>query len=155
MHPRIDALLRGAAIAYRVRRHSDFPGPIHSPADFAGALGYDAARITKTLFLKAAAGEAFCLAVVSANARVNLSSAAQEMGSTRCSMAQPSDLSRMLGYPPLGVSPLGAGDILVLIDRALQGYESILIGAGVAGVEIEIAPADLNRLTRARVIALH
>jgi Cys-tRNA(Pro)/Cys-tRNA(Cys) deacylase len=155
VHPRIDAILRGAAVRYQLRRHSDFSGPIRNPADFASALGYDAGRITKTLFLKAAAGGAFCLAVVSANARVNLSSAAHEMGASRCSVAPSGDLSRILDYPPLGVSPLGAGGILVLIDRALLGYESILVGAGAVGVEIEIAPSDLQALTGARVIALH
>ena len=148
MHPSVEEVLREAAIPFRVWRHADLPVPIQSPADFAAALGYEPERITKTLLLKASGQERFCVVVIPANARLNFASVSEEMCSGRYSMASPEHLSRILGYQQFGVSPLGVRDIPVVIERHLQTYETILIGSGLAGIEIELAPSDLAALTR-------
>lgn len=54
--------------------------------------------------------------------------------------------------PRHGVSPLGLDStIAVVVDRELLDYESVLVGAGVAGVEIELSPVDLIDATHAVV----
>lgn len=154
MHPRVASLLQHAAVPFRAIRHLEFSAPILNASDFAQALGYEAGRITKTLLLKASGKERFCLAVVSANARVNFSIVGRELGGGRYSVASPDHLARLLDYPPFGVSPLGAPDIPVLIDGSLECYETVLIGSGVAGIEIELAPSDLKVLTLGRTAEL-
>jgi prolyl-tRNA editing enzyme YbaK/EbsC (Cys-tRNA(Pro) deacylase) len=51
-----------------------------------------------------------------------------------------------------GVSLVGATP--VFMDERLLEQPTILIGAGVVGVEIEIAPADLRAITQADVLPL-
>jgi Cys-tRNA(Pro)/Cys-tRNA(Cys) deacylase len=41
-----------------------------------------------------------------------------------------------------------------VVDRLLLDYPSILIGGGAAAVEIEIAPADLVRISGAAVASI-
>jgi prolyl-tRNA editing enzyme YbaK/EbsC (Cys-tRNA(Pro) deacylase) len=38
------------------------------------------------------------------------------------------------------------------VDEALMAFPTVLVGAGEAGVEIEIAPADLKLITWATVL---
>ena len=62
-------------------------------------------------------------------------------------MASPEELKSTLDYPQHGVSPLGAGEIPVLIDESVFRYPTVLIGAGVVGQEIEITPDSILRLS--------
>jgi Cys-tRNA(Pro)/Cys-tRNA(Cys) deacylase len=146
-HPRIQELLEASKAVVRVHRHADLGVPIRSPDDFARALGYEPGRITKTLLLKAAGGGGFCLAVLPASARADLGVAAARMGAGRCSMASAGELAQMLDYPPMGVSPLGTRGMRVLLDASLAAWPTVLVGAGTVGVEIEIEPEELRRLT--------
>lgn len=152
MIERIERLLEQSGRSFRLIRHADFPQPILNPSDFARALGYDEGRITKTLLIHG--GEQFCLAVIPANLRLNFLAVAGMMGAKRCSVAPRADLDRLLGYPPMGVSPLGADGLKVIVDEKLKEVPSILIGSGEAGSEIEIAPADLVSLTGASYAAI-
>jgi Cys-tRNA(Pro)/Cys-tRNA(Cys) deacylase len=61
-------------------------------------------------------------------------------------------LQQKIGYPPNGVSPLGVEEFPIFLDEDLMILETVLIGAGETGVEIEIAPVDLQLLTKAIVI---
>lgn len=155
MHPRIEALLREEAIEYRVHRHQDYNQPIQSPADFAAALGYDIRRITKTLLLKSTSEPSrFCLAALSAPDKINLPYLAELTSTKRLKMAGAMELTEQIGYPPLSVTPLAAGTLPVFVEEALLRYETILTGAGVVGVEIELKPSDFVRLCSAQVIPL-
>ena len=74
---------------------------------------------------------------------------------SRVEVASAEDLSVKTGYPRNGVSPLGLADgISIVVDRALLDYPSILIGGGATAVEIEIAPADLVRISGAAVTSI-
>ena len=134
MHPNVLAALEQSQIAYRVHRHADFGVPIRRPQDFANALGYDIARITKTLLLRCTEQTAYVLAICSVPKKVNLALVAAHLECKRMELATPANLDELLGYPPTGVSPL--------------------IGAGVAGVELELAPHLLRDLTDAVVLPL-
>jgi Cys-tRNA(Pro)/Cys-tRNA(Cys) deacylase len=70
----------------------------------------------------------------------------------RLEIADPDELQQLTGYPRHGVSPFGLdAGISVLIARELLDYESILVGAGAIGVEIEVSPLDLVDATHARI----
>lgn len=155
MHTRIREILDASCVPYQVHLHKQFSIPIHSPNDFARALGYDVSRITKTLLLQSATdAELFCVVVVSSNKRVNLNTIANVLSCKRVRMANQPTLARVLAYPPTGVSRIGVGSIPVFIDQQLMEFPTILIGAGEVGCEIEISPQALQQLTEATVLSL-
>lgn len=157
MHERIEQLLEANKVPFRVRWHHDFTVPIRRPADFATALGYDLERVAKTILLRNQVRTVYCLATLPANYRLNLRAVAEGLESGHLELASAEELKSLLDYPPMSVSPLGAGKIAVFIDQKLKEFETILIGAGAVGVEIEIPPAHVIDLARARImdIAAH
>lgn len=154
MHERIKSILEASAVPYKVYLHREMPIEVRSPQDFASALGYEVARIAKTLLLQAADSERFCVAVLSSNASADLRVIAESLSAEGMRIASKQALARVLGYPQTGVSPIGARGIPVLIDEALMQFPSVLIGGGEVGVEIEIAPQSLKQITDAAVLPL-
>jgi Cys-tRNA(Pro)/Cys-tRNA(Cys) deacylase len=152
MHPRVAETLERAGLPYRVYRHADFPDPIRSPADFARALDYAPGRIAKSLFFRCQPSRQYGILVCPTTQRADLRLLAQHIGCRRVQLAGPDELLAILDYPPTGVSPLGAGAVPVFMDEALMAFPTVLVGAGEAGVEIEIAPADLKLITEATVL---
>jgi Cys-tRNA(Pro)/Cys-tRNA(Cys) deacylase len=148
VHPRVAAALAG--VPHTVHRHADQATPIRSPADFAAALGYPLARIAKTLLVQAGQGERYALVVAPVTVRLDLRRAAAVLDAPRLRLAPADAPVRLLGYPPTGVSPLGAPGYPVLVAAALLDHPTILVGAGVAGVEIEMSPTDLLAVTGGR-----
>ncbi len=60
----------------------------------------------------------------------------------------------LLDYPPRAVSPFGIRNIPLLIDAALLVHDTIIVGSGRIGVEIEINPFALIAATSARVCSI-
>ena len=154
VHPRIRALMIGAGAACRTVRHSDMQKSIRTPEDLADALGYDVDRITKTLLVKCMSPDGFCLAVLPVSSRADLAVVADRMRAKRCILAKREELKQCLDYPPMGVSPLASGGIRVLLDQRLRSFETILVGGGAAGVEIEISTTELERMTEGEWLPL-
>ncbi|HEX9987865.1 MAG TPA: YbaK/EbsC family protein [Chloroflexia bacterium] len=152
MHPHVADTLDKAGVLYRVYRHADFHDPIRSPADFAHALGYAPERIAKTLFFRCQPSGQYGILVCASTMRADLRLLAHHMGCRRVQLAGPGELLAILDYPPTGVSPLGADAVPVFMDEQLLTLPTVLIGAGEAGIEIEIAPADLKLITGATVL---
>lgn len=152
LHTSVQAALSGPKVEHKVHDHGDLPSEINSPHDFAAALGYPVQRIARTLFLRSHDRQSHAVAVWSADRRLNFKAAASAAGLKRVEAASPEELQAKTGYPRNGVSPLGlTGDIAVVVDGSLLGYETILIGGGVTAIEVELAPADLIRVTGATV----
>lgn len=163
IHPKVAAALRGHEDAYKIWRHADLPGPIRSPKDVARALGFDAKRLAKTILLANAKGTpesraeriidnyvALCLG---APYQIDFNKIAHAMRWAGSQIATLPELQKLLEYPPNGVSPLGLGQILLLIDSPLMEFDSIAIGAGSAGFEVEMAPSLLRKLVPASLVA--
>jgi Cys-tRNA(Pro)/Cys-tRNA(Cys) deacylase len=152
LHKSVQDALTGPEVEYKVHDHGDLLSEISSPADFAAALGYPVQRIARTLFLRSHDRQAYAVAVWSADRRLNFKAAASAAGLKRVEAASPEELQAKTGYPRNGVSPLGlTGGTAVVVDSSLLGYETILIGGGVTAIEVELAPADLIRVTGATV----
>jgi Cys-tRNA(Pro)/Cys-tRNA(Cys) deacylase len=113
------------------------------------ALGVDPARVFKTLL--AEVDGALVVAVVPVDAHLDLKALAAAVGGKKATMAAPSDAERATGYVVGGISPLGQRRRLpTVIDASASGFETVLVSAGRRGVDVELAPDDLRRLTSAR-----
>ncbi|NLE79938.1 MAG: Cys-tRNA(Pro) deacylase [Rhodococcus sp.] len=114
-------------------------------------LGVDAAQIFKTLVVKLSDGK-LAVAVIPVPAKLSLKAAAGAFGGGKAVMAERADAERATGYVLGGISPLGQRSRLrTVVDASVQQWERVLCSAGRRGLEIEIAPADLIRLTGAVV----
>jgi prolyl-tRNA editing enzyme YbaK/EbsC (Cys-tRNA(Pro) deacylase) len=149
LHPRVRAAFQRARAEYRVHRHADQPIPIHGPADFARALGYPLERITKSLLLRCQCHGKYLVVVCSVNKEPSLSHIARMVGCKRLEIASSEELAILLGYPAQGVPPMAVGATQVIMDEALLAYPTILTAAGEVEVEVELAPGDLRRMSRA------
>lgn len=154
VHPRVREAVERGRVPVKVHRHADQPVPIHSPRDFAQALGYDAARLTKSLFVRCAGNGNYAVLVCPVHERVDLGRAASQLNSQRLALATLTELEAFLGFSPGGVSPIGIGDIPVLLDESLMDHPTVLVAAGEVAVEIEIDPRRLAQITGAKVMAL-
>lgn len=114
----------------------------------ADLLGVDPRRIFKTLI--AAVDSRLVCAVVPVASRLNLKALASAAGGRRAELADPAKAQRATGYVLGGISPLGhKSPIPVLVDSSATGFETVFVSAGKRGLQVELAPADLLRLSGA------
>lgn len=130
----------------------------HDPAvqaygeEAAEAMGADANRVFKTLLI-ALNGEDknLAVAVVPVSGQLNLKVAAAKLGAKKAAIADARIAQNTTGYILGGISPLGQKKRLpTLIDDSAFAFESIFVSAGKRGLEIELAPEDLQLLCNAQ-----
>ena len=111
------------------------------------ALGIDAGRVFKTIVVDV--DGRLGLAVVPADAEVDLKAAADALGGRRASIAEPAAAERATGYVLGGISPLGTRRPLpIVLDASAATFATIHVSAGRRGLEIELAAADLLAVTK-------
>jgi len=67
-------------------------------------------------------------------------------------MADVAATERATGYVAGGISPLAQRKRLpVVVDSSAESFVTVFCSAGRRGLEVELAPADLVRLTGARM----
>jgi len=139
-----------ARVAHRVHRYDHDPAAGSYGEEAAAAMGVDAARVFKTLVVTAEGRLA--VAVVPVAGRLDLKAAAAALGAKKADMAAADEAERATGYVVGGISPLGQRKRLAtLVDDSALGFDTVFVSAGRRGMEIELAPADLVRLTGATV----
>jgi Cys-tRNA(Pro)/Cys-tRNA(Cys) deacylase len=111
-------------------------------------LGVEPGRIFKTLL--ASCDDRLAVAVVPVSASLDLKAFASALGGKRAVMAEAADAERATGYVVGGISPLGQRKRLpTVVDASALSWESMYVSAGKRGLQVELAPADLVRLTSA------
>ncbi|MEV0399143.1 Cys-tRNA(Pro) deacylase [Actinoallomurus sp. NPDC050550] len=114
----------------------------------ADALGVPHDRLFKTLVAEVDGD--LTVAVVPVSSTLDLKALAAATGGKRAAMADPAQAERVTGYVRGGISPLGQRKRLpTVVDASASGFPTIYVSAGRRGLQIELAPADLVRLTGA------
>ncbi|MQA95911.1 MAG: Cys-tRNA(Pro) deacylase [Streptosporangiales bacterium] len=117
-------------------------------AEAADALGVPHERIFKTLV--AEVDGALVVAVVPVAGSLDLKALAAAAGGKRATMADPAAAERSSGYVRGGISPLGQRKPLpTVVDATAYDFPTIYVSAGRRGLQMELSPADLAKLTNA------
>jgi Cys-tRNA(Pro)/Cys-tRNA(Cys) deacylase len=117
------------------------------------ALGADAHQVFKTLVTRV--DGALTVAVVPVSSTLDLKALAAAAGGRKAVMAEPADAERATGYVRGGISPLGQRTRLpTVVDSSALGFATVLVSAGRRGLQVELPPAELVRLTGARTAAV-
>jgi Cys-tRNA(Pro)/Cys-tRNA(Cys) deacylase len=150
------AELRRAGVAHTVREY-EAPAPAGRAArdtrpsyglDAAAALGVDPARIFKTLV--ASVDGRLAVAIVPAAGELDLKAFADAVGGRRAGLADPAAAERATGYVVGGISPMGQKKRLpTVLDDSATDFTTVLVSAGRRGLQVELAPKDLARVTSA------
>ena len=109
----------------------------------ADSLGQDIARVFKTLVLHGdKTGHVVC--VVPGDCEVDLKALAKVSGNKKVEMILMKDLLAVTGYIRGGCSPIGMKKRFpTFFHSTATENQTIFVSAGVRGMQIEIAPADL------------
>lgn len=145
--------LDAARIPFTAHPYEHDPANTNYGMEAATALGIDPERVFKTLLVEV--DGRLVVAVVPVSGRLDLKAVAAATGGKRAQMADPALAQRRTGYVLGGISPLGqkhAHD--TVIDETAELFDTILVSGGRRGLDIELAPADLARLTRAVIAAI-
>jgi Cys-tRNA(Pro)/Cys-tRNA(Cys) deacylase len=143
------ALLAERGVAHRVHAYEHGTGAAYGP-EAARALGLDPARVFKTLV--ADVDGALTVGIVPVGGSLDLKALAAAVGGKRARMAEVAAAERATGYVAGGISPLGQRRRLrTVLDSSAADLPTLFCSGGRRGLEVELAPADLVRLTGALV----
>jgi Cys-tRNA(Pro)/Cys-tRNA(Cys) deacylase len=138
-----------AGVAVTLHPYEVPPGGSYGAAA-AAALGVPPERVLKTLVTEVDGAPA--VAVVPVAGSLDLKALAAALGGKHAALAEPATAERLTGYVVGGISPLGQRRRLrTTLDESALEWETILVSAGRRGLQMELSPHDLARLTAARV----
>jgi Cys-tRNA(Pro) deacylase len=147
---RVAAILRGEAVEARIE---EFPEGTHTARDAARAIGCDLAQIVKSMVL--VCDGAYVMALIPGDRRADEAAVARAVPAELVRPARPEEVVHATGFEPGGVAPFPQRAITqTLMDPSLLAHETVWIGAGTPSYIAGVAPADLQRLTRARGVDL-
>jgi Cys-tRNA(Pro)/Cys-tRNA(Cys) deacylase len=116
----------------------------------ADALGVAPERVFKTLVAEVDGD--LTVAVVPVTGEVDLKALAAAAGGKRAAMADRTIAEKTTGYVRGGISPLGQRRRLpTVVDESATAFPTVYVSAGRRGLQVELDPADLIRLTSAVV----
>lgn len=146
-------LLKAAGISFELVPYTVDPNNL--AADHVAAeLGEDINRVFKTLVLKGErCGHFVC--VIPGNCEVDLKKAAKAAGDKKADLIHMKDLLAVTGYIRGGCSPVGMKKPFpTFFHSTATDFDTIYVSAGVRGLQLAIAPADLISYVGATVTDL-
>lgn len=142
--------LDAAGVAYRTHEYVHDPRARSYGLEAADALGMPPGRVFKTLL--ASDGSTLVVGVIPVDTTLNLKSLAAAVGLKRLEMAAPAVAERATGMVVGGISPMGQKRSLpTVIHLTALEHPTVFVSGGRRGLDIELAPEDLVRLTSALV----
>jgi Cys-tRNA(Pro)/Cys-tRNA(Cys) deacylase len=142
------ALLAKQNVTHRLHPYEVDADTPNYGAAAADSLGIPQERVFKTLVTEV--DGTLTVAVVPVSGELDLKALAQAVGGKRATMADRAVAERTTGYVRGGISPLGQRKRLpTVLDQSAETYPTIYVSAGRRGLQVELDPADLARLTAA------
>ena len=142
------AALAAAGVPFVLHPYTHDPSAASYGAEAAEALGTDPSRVFKTLMVEVEGRLA--VGIVPVSGTLDLKAFASALGAKKAAMADPAAAQRRTGYVLGGISPLGQRlPSPTVLDSSAVGLQTLLVSGGKRGLDIELAPADLIRLTQA------
>ncbi len=152
MTPAVNVLNKNK-ISYNLHEYSHDTASESYGLEAVEKLGINANRVFKTLVVSLTNKELakeLAVAVIPVSSKLSMKHMAKACGAKKAIMAKPNEVSRVTGYVLGGVSPLGQKRALkTVIDSSAMDLTGIFISAGRRGLEIEMDPADLAKVTLA------
>ncbi len=150
--PATAALLR-ADVTFREHPYAHDPRATSYGLEAAEALGVSPERVFKTLMasLETPGGRGeLVVGVVPVTGHLDLKALARALGASKAVMAEVAQAERATGYVAGGISPIGQKKHhRTVLDASALSFETVYVSGGRRGLDIELAPADLVRLTEA------
>lgn len=142
------AALAAAGVPFVLHPYTHDPSAASYGSEAAEALGIDPSRVFKTLMVEVEGKLA--VGIVPVSGTLDLKAFAAALGAKKAAMADPAAAQRRTGYVLGGISPLGQRlPSPTVLDSSAVGLQTLLVSGGKRGLDIELAPADLVRLTQA------
>lgn len=139
-------LLDGAKIPYHDHCYVD--SGVVSGTDVARVLNQPVDRVFKTLVTEGASKEHYVF-VVPVEKELDLKKAAKAVGEKSIAMIKSKELLPLTGYIHGGCSPIGMKKFFrTTVDVSARAQETIFVSAGKIGYQVELAPADLEKMIR-------
>lgn len=155
--PATVALTR-AGIAFTLRAYDHDPAAESFGLEAAAALGVEPERVLKTLLASvdpstgSGGSGRLVVGIVPVSGQLDLKALASAVGGKRAEMADPKVAERTTGYVVGGISPVGQRKQLpTVLDESALGYDAVLVSGGKRGLDLELSPHDLVRVTGATV----
>ncbi|CAM3286219.1 Cys-tRNA(Pro)/Cys-tRNA(Cys) deacylase YbaK [Arthrobacter ulcerisalmonis] len=147
------AALAAAGVRFVLHPYEHDPGAESYGTEAAEVLGVDPARVFKTLVVDVEGKLA--VGIVPVSGTLDLKALAAVLGAKKAKMADPAAAQRRTGYVLGGISPLGQRlPSPTVLDSSALAFDTVLVSGGKRGLDIEVAPADLVRLTNAITAAI-
>ena len=140
-------IIEKEGVEYKVH---EYDGGSLSGVEVAAALNEDVDRVYKTLVTTAGLGK-FYVFVISVAYELDLKKAAKAAGEKAVEMLPQKQLMPTTGYIHGGCSPVGMKKLFpTFFDSSAEG-KIIFVSAGKVGMQVELACADLLRLTNGKL----
>ena len=126
--------------------HTYEADPALTGAQIAALLGEPADHVFKTLVTQGKSNKYYVF-VVPVEAELDLKKAAKAAGEKSVAMIKQKDLLPLTGYVHGGCSPVGMKKAFpTFMHETAAALEHVYVSAGRVGAQIELAPADLQKV---------
>lgn len=141
-------ILDAANIPYTAREYDVSDGEVSGIA-VASKIGQEPERVFKTLVTEGKS-TGLNVFIIPSNVELDLKKAAQAAGDKYVEMIKAKDLEPKTGYVHGGCSPIGMKkQFPTYIDEIAQLFDTINISGGRVGLQVELSPDDIIKLTNA------
>ncbi len=145
--------LAAAGVAFTEHEYAHDPANTNFGLEAAEVLGVDPGQVFKTLL--AEVDGSLAVAIVPVSGKLDLKAFAAALGGKKAEMADPRVAERRTGYVVGGISPIGQKLAHpTVLDETAELYDTVCVSGGRRGFDVELAPADLVRVTGAVVAAI-
>ena len=146
MTPAINTVKK-SEVSYKIHEYFHDESSESYGLEAAEKMGIQEDRVFKTLVVSVDKNT-LVVGVIPVSSMLSMKLIAKVVGSKKAIMADKSDVERTTGYVLGGISPLGQKKRLkTIIDSSVQKHSTIYVSAGRRGLEIELNPKDLIKLT--------